>query len=612
VRVGGSEKNLILTAFYADCRHEVQSIKQGYRVVLTYNLIVEGSSTVAEAPAANLVHAIREFFTRPRPARWSGDRNGEHPPDRLVYLLDHEYTQQGLQWSRLKNADGRRAAALRAAATELDCEIFLALADIHETWSCEDEYSSYSDYGDRFYGDDADGDERDEEGTAGGSSDLALTELLDSDVELRHWVDTGGRSEGVSARVDATELCFTKPSTDFEPFESEHEGYMGNYGNTVEHWYHRAAVVLWPRERTFVIRTKASPRWGIGEIAKALRARNRAAAISMAQRLVPFWAHAAARTEIPALLGATVKVAAKLGDPNLAATLLQPFALTALTPKAAPGLADLLDSYGLEWCRALLHAWASEESHEPTPTRLSWIGSTLPVLCRTLCDGDPSAGRELAMWILTEQWAWLLLRSRQIQQHVSGKDVTRELVSLCNSILGIIESSRATQQPDLQVRVIEFLTSDDANLPVQVPIGVLRSAREHDAPSTLKNGGLSRVHAHCTQVVTARLNRPARAGNDWSIQARVRCACPLCETLTQYLRAPDKVRFEWPLVKDQRLHIHRAIDSFDLPVTHATRRKGRPFTLVLEKTPALFERDSAERLSWQQELQWLTKTNADF
>jgi hypothetical protein len=31
-------------------------------------------------------------------------------------------------------------------------------------------------------------------------------------------------------------------SVDLEPFESEHEGYTGNAGNTVEHWYHRAAV----------------------------------------------------------------------------------------------------------------------------------------------------------------------------------------------------------------------------------------------------------------------------------------------------------------------------------------------------------------------------------
>ena len=82
--------------------------------------------------------------------------------------------------------------------------------------------------------------------------------------------------------------------------------------------------------------------------------------------------------------------------------------------------------------------------------------------------------------------------------------------------------------------------------------------------------------------------------------------------MTRYLRSPDKVRFEWPLAKDQRLHIHRTIDGYDLPVTHTTRRTGRPFTLVLEKTPALFERDKAERQSWLQELQWLKKTNSDF
>lgn len=612
VRVGGSEKNLTFIAFYADCRHEVHPIKQGYRVVLTYNLLIEGGSAVAEAPPPNLVRAIQEFFTHPVPARWSRDINWQHPPDRLVYLLDHEYTRQGLQWSRLKNADARRAAALRAAATELNCETFLALADIHETWSCEEEYSGYSDYGGGFYGDDSDGDECDEEGTAGGSSDLDLTELLDSDVELRHWVDTGGQSEGISTRVDAAELCFTKPSTDFEPFQSEYEGYMGNYGNTVEHWYHRAAVVLWPRERTFVIRAKASPKWGIGEIAKALKARNSAAAISMAQRLVPFWPHAAARIEMPALLGATVKTTAKLGDPSLAATLLQPFSLTALTPKLAPRLVDLVDAYGFDWCRDLLQKWVSEGNHEPTQTRSSWIGSTLAVLCRTLCAGDLSAGRELAGWILTEQWAWLLLRSRQIQQHLSGKDVTRELVSVCEPIASIIEGSRVTQERALLGRIIEFLTSDDADLPVQVPIGVLRSVKEHHKSGPLKSWGLRPVHAHCTEFITARLNSPARANNDWSIQTRIRCACPLCQTLTQYLHAPEKVLFEWPLAKDQRLHIHRTIDSFDLPITHTTRRKGRPFTLVLEKTAALFERDSAERLSWQHELQWLNKTNADF
>lgn len=616
LRVGGSDESLTFIAFYADCHHEVHPIKQGYRIVLIYNLVLEHNVAGAKAPTAainGLADAIREFFAAPSRARWSGDHSMRSPPDRLIYLLDHEYTQRGLQWNRLKNTDAQRAIALQEVARQLNCEIFLALADVHETWSCEDEYSGYSDYGQRYYGDgDEDADEIEGGESPRETSDPELTELIDSDVELRHWLGAGGRWEAVAARVDAAELCYTRPSVDLEPFESEHEGYTGNAGNTVEHWYHRAAVVLWPRERTFVIRAKASPRWGIGEVAKTLRARNPAAAIAMAQRLLPFWANAAGQTEKPFLFDATVKVAAKLADPNVAAALLQPFALAALKPNAAPRLAALLDCYGFEWCRTLLQRWASEENHEPPQIRLSWMDCTLAVLCRTLCASDSSAGRDLAGWILSEQWAWLLERSRQIREHASAKDMTRELVSLCKPILRVIESSRATQQPDLSARVIEFLTGDAAELPVQVPIGLLRNAKEHHAPTTLKNWGLRPVHAHCLQIVTARVNEPTRAPTDWSIGTLIRCSCGLCETLTQFLRASDKVRYEWKLAKDHRAHIHRSIDAYDLPVTHTTRRIGSPFTLVLAKTAAVFERDTVERQIWQQELQWLKKTLADF
>jgi 2-oxoglutarate-Fe(II)-dependent oxygenase superfamily protein len=293
MRVGGSDKNLTFIAFYADCHHEVHPIREGYRIVLAYNLVLEHNATAARAPTAaisGLTDTIREFFATPGQPRWSGDHGMRSPPDRLVYLLDHEYTQRGLRWNRLKNSDAHRAIALQEVARKLDCEIFLALADVHETWSCEDEYSGYSDYGQRYYGDDDDDPDENEGGESlGETPDPKLTELIDSDVELRHWLGAGGRWEAVAARVDAAELCYTRPSVDLEPFESEHEGYTGNAGNTVEHWYHRAAVVLWPRERTFVIRAKASPRWGIGEVAKSLRARNPASAIAMAQRLVPFF-----------------------------------------------------------------------------------------------------------------------------------------------------------------------------------------------------------------------------------------------------------------------------------------------------------------------------------
>jgi len=80
----------------------------------------------------------------------------------------------------------------------------------------------------------------------------------------------------------------------------------------------------------------------------------------------------------------------------------------------------------------------------------------------------------------------------------------------------------------------------------------------------------------------------------------------------RFLRAPDQVRLDWPLAKHHRAHIHEAVDLNDLPVSHVTRRTGRPFTLVLEKTDAVFTRDAAERRSWESDLKWLRMTAEAF
>lgn len=54
----------------------------------------------------------------------------------------------------------------------------------------------------------------------------ALVELLDSDIELRHWTGSGERLEAIVGAVDRDEVCYTMPSVELEPFASEHEGYM--------------------------------------------------------------------------------------------------------------------------------------------------------------------------------------------------------------------------------------------------------------------------------------------------------------------------------------------------------------------------------------------------
>jgi hypothetical protein len=69
--------------------------------------------------------------------------------------------------------------------------------------------------------------------------------------------------------------------------------------------------------------------------------------------------------------------------------------------------------------------------------------------------------------------------------------------------------------------------------------------------------------------------------------------------------------FEWPLATDGRRHVHTRIDSAGLPVRHQTRRKGRPYTLMLTKTDELFAREKDARHKAVTDLAWLTSAWGD-
>jgi hypothetical protein len=94
----GAAGQLTFVAFYADCHHQVQPVKTGYRVALTYNLMLEGRGAATVPAGANLnalVKSVGAYFQSARPAGFGGLLEGD-VPDRLVYLLDHQYTRRTL------------------------------------------------------------------------------------------------------------------------------------------------------------------------------------------------------------------------------------------------------------------------------------------------------------------------------------------------------------------------------------------------------------------------------------------------------------------------------------------------------------------------------------
>jgi hypothetical protein len=617
-----SKQPLSFIAFYADCHHEVCPVKEGHRIVLTYNLMLEGDSAKAAAAAAEtapetaaaLAERLREHFETPLPSHrhWEKDASPREPPRRLVYLLDHQYTERSVGWDRLKGEDAARVAVLRAAAERAGCEIVLALAEVQETWDCIEEDWDEPWHGRRRWRTRHKEDEgyADDEATLDEPDGYTLTDLQDRSVTLHGWLDPSGKkAEAIVTHVGDEELCATTPSSALEPYASEHEGYMGNYGNTMDRWYRRAAVVLWPRERAFAVRAEASPAWAMEALKRLIRAGDVPKAQETAAALLPFWRTVAVREERRGFFDKLLRVAEGLEAPVLAASLVQPFPLEALTPGRAPAFVALVKRYGEGWARPLL----SELSNPHRPSmrfdgrdRLAWLAS-LPRLCEALRAADDAVGTLGARLLLQSQWEWLREAIEECRRLVPPSQRDEALASLAGPVRGILEGAAVANAGDLRDEALIFLCADENELLLPLLVQLLRASAETVAPTKEAALGLDTIRRHCARLLEARLEMPPRNEDDWFIALPRGCSCEICDTLGTFLSDQEKRRLEWPLAKERRRHVHERLDTHELPVRHETRRSGRPFTLVLTKTSELFQREAAERRCWQSDLEWLAK-----
>ncbi|HSL83907.1 MAG TPA: 2OG-Fe(II) oxygenase, partial [Thermoanaerobaculia bacterium] len=533
------------------------------------------------------------------------------PPDRLVYLLDHQYTERGFGWRRLKGDDAARAAALRSAAERAGCEVFLALAEVHETWNCFEPGWDEPRYGRRRSWSRDEDDEWEAEYELPSADDpdaYDLQELLDSEITLDRWLDPSGKkAEPVATPVGRDELCFSTPSSALEPYASEYEGYMGNWGNTMDRWYRRAAVVLWPRERDFAVRAEASPAWALEELEKRLKAGGVAEAREMAGALLPFW-KAVARTDgRRGVFARALRVAHDLDRPELATFLIEPFRVEELTPAGAKAFAALVERYGEGWLRALLAGW-SGRGRQWAPEgrdRPAWL-ALLPRLSEALCLADEAAGPPAARLLLEDSWAWLRgeIEARRRYERPAFRD--EALGKLAPPLLAVLESAGLLGADDLRDEAVAFFSTPENELLVPCLVRALRAAAETVEPALWPGAGLEALGEHCIRALQAQLEEPPRAEDDWSIALPEGCRCELCQTLGAFLADPGRTLLEWPIAKDKRRHVHGRLDAHELPVTHETHRKGSPYTLILTKTEALFEREAATRRTRQADLAWLT------
>jgi hypothetical protein len=594
--------DLSLLAFYADCHHEVKPVDSGYRITLTYHLIFHGEpgdrAPLPLSAVKRLAASVKAYFTTPIAPTYS--RSAPEQPDRLIYLLDHEYTQKSLRWGHLKDADQRRTDALREVAGRLDCEVFLALADVHENWSCEED-----DWGGRYgrrgwYRHD------DELKKDRGAAEYELIELVTTDVELRHWVGPDGLVvPGISSKPASNEVCSTRASAEMDPFKSEHEGNMGNYGNTVDRWYHRAALVIWPRERDFVVRAKISPSWAMKHLTARITAGAMIEARLRANQLLPFWNRTASQETGEAFVLQLLTVAASLNDADLAFGLLSPLGPHQLGQRAAPVFAALVGRHGVLWAQRVFAAWAEGFRHDTTP----WL-PVLPRLSEVLTAAGEQ-GKALALWLLSREVATLKKRHAvelELRDILGEEGANRHL----DDLLALLETAAVIGAPDLRDDLVAFLVAPATALPLMAAGALLQKCREARTPAAVRAFGLQTLYRHVVDSLEEVLAKKVRSPDDWSFEPPSGCKCELCKELSAFLRDRAKIQYPWPLAKERRRHIHGILDRHGLPVTHTTVRRGSPQTLVLTKQEALFEREKALRLQQKTLLAWLEKQRRVF
>jgi hypothetical protein len=609
-RTRSGDRELTFIAFYADCHHEVKPVTDGYRVVLVYQLLASGARAAPGAPAAAvdaLAGALTAHFATP--TRTHG-RLPAQPPEKLVYLLDHQYSQRSLGWHRLKGSDSARAAALRDAAVRAGCEVHLGLADIHESWDCIGDGPGSGGWGRRgWYADEEDDEDEDD---AGQPANVELTDLIDSDVQLRHLIDAGGKAKRIaSLGVYEPELCFTRANDDLEPLRSEYEPYTGNAGSTMERWYHRAAVVIWPRSLDFSLRGRADPSWALSELGRMLRKHGPGPARDAARTLVRAWPRAVREAKSRRLIARAMKLAAALGDGDLAASLLGPFRLPDLDIDCVAPLAQLCAVCGGERVQAILARQDADAWHDRDERDGSWE-TRLAALCEAIRDEGSPAMQAIASWLPAHEWELTRAMGVRVLADADRPVAGEELRAIGIWLVHIVDAAVAADEPVLRDTIVRFLISPQQDFPVDALLGTLRAARERIAPSRLARLGLAPLAEHVTETLQAAVSEPERSPDDWSIRAPMRCACELCATLRGFLSSPHQRQFEWPLAEDRRLHVQHQIDVYALPVDHVTRRKGRPYTLVLSKRKELFAREQRMRRQWRQDLAWVGRQRRHF
>lgn len=586
VRHRGEEAKLALNAagpsevafaaFYADCLHEVLPVTSGCRLALIYNLSRREGGTVAEPPDYRDKQALLAAWL----GEWSKEPLAEGGPLKLIYPLEHAYTEAELSFSALKGADANRAAAAVVAAGQAGCDVHLALMSVEESGYAEHSYDGWSSR--RRWHDEEDEDE------------FEIGEVTESERFLSNWRDPeGGGPPFERFPFEDGELCVPDAFEGLEPDELHFQEATGNAGASFERTYRRAALVFWPASRRMAVLSQGglaaslpylgglAGRWaesGEGSDSPLWRE-----AHELAGHMIGNWpknsdyyrryddqpAEAAGMLDALRVLrdaGHIDEFLAQVsaaGDYGLGdnASLIQ--AAMLLPPPRAAGLVrDIVAANAAKSpsaCADLLARCAAA----PWPEGPARLAPAAQALFDAL-PGDPRQPPPARYW---ERPA--AVEPRFVVDLMAG--------------LGWIS-------PALAEHALDRLLSRPATYgfdAVLVPAALALAGQFGPAAARLREA--------CLNHLSRRIAEPLAPPGDWTRPSAVPCSCGHCAELSRFLADPNLEAWSFKAVQQDRSHVEGSIRQAACDLDLRTEKRGSPHTLVCVKNQASYRRRVKQR-----------------
>lgn len=201
----GSHFDLSALAWYSDVQHEVQPVTQGYRLVLTYNLVQDQSLPRQTAASLDTMHSRFEHLLR----TWK--TNFGHLA-KVAYPLEHRYSKASLSLRNLKGPDAAKAHYLDHLCAQNGFYWFLGMMTKTEQQECE-----------------------------GGDNII--------EYSLDHIVTPTGVKIGDTMSIEEEEILASDLYNEDRAADSEEEEeFTGNAAICPSYRYHNTVVILMPKE----------------------------------------------------------------------------------------------------------------------------------------------------------------------------------------------------------------------------------------------------------------------------------------------------------------------------------------------------------------------------